>query len=92
MAVIHYLHNRMTIYKLLSDSMQKQNNTIQQILTNNKKQNQDIERTKWAKFTYIGRETKFVTNIFKNTNVKVTFTTDNATENYLTFKNRASYL
>jgi hypothetical protein len=103
MAAIHYFHNRMSTYKLLSDSMQKENNTIQQILTNNKydasilkkvkhkkKQKQYIERTKWAKFTYTGKETKFITKIFKNTNVKVTFTADNTKENHLTTSKKQS--
>jgi len=42
------------------------------------------EKTKWAKFTYIGRETRAVTKIFKNTNVKVTFGTDNTIGKLLT--------
>jgi hypothetical protein len=32
---------------------------------------------KWVKFTYIGRETRAITKIFKNTSVKVSFGTDN---------------
>ena len=32
---------------------------------------------KWAKFTYIGKETKFITKLFKNSPVKISFTTNN---------------
>jgi hypothetical protein len=32
---------------------------------------------KWAKFTYVGTETWFVTKVSNSTNVKVTFATDN---------------
>jgi hypothetical protein len=48
-----------------------------------KKQKQDVERTKWAKFTFVGKETRLITKIFKNTNVKITFTTDNKIKNHL---------
>ena len=44
--------------------------------------NIERKKTKWAKFTYIGREIRAVTKIFKNTNVKVTFATDNTIENF----------
>ena len=36
------------------------------------------------KFTYVGRETRIFTKIFKNTNVKVTFGTDNTIGKLLT--------
>jgi hypothetical protein len=35
-----------------------------------------IEKKKWATFTYIGRETTFITNIFKQTNIKIAFRTN----------------
>jgi len=31
--------------------------------------------TKWAKFTDVGRQTKFVTELFENSNLKVSFKT-----------------
>jgi len=42
----------------------------------------------WAKFIYVGKETRFITKIFKNTNVKVTFTTDNTIENLLATRHK----
>jgi len=48
-----------------------------------KKQKQDIRKGKWAKFTYTRKETKFITKLFKNTDVKVTFTADNTIERRL---------
>ena len=68
--------------------LEKGHNTILQIL-NKKKCDTSIlrtlntkkghkhreEKTKWAKFTYVGRETRAVTKILKNSNVKVTFGT-----------------
>jgi ABC-type methionine transport system ATPase subunit len=32
---------------------------------------------KWVKFTYIGKETRFITKLFKNTHLKVAYTTNN---------------
>jgi hypothetical protein len=68
MAAIHYLCNRMHTYNLTATEAQKEKDTIQQILMNNKydpslikdkkkenPQKQDTERTKWAKFTHIGK-------------------------------------
>jgi len=34
-------------------------------------------KVKWAKFVYIGKETKFITEIFNNSNPKISFTTQN---------------
>jgi len=91
MAAIHDLHNRMSTYEVSPENKQRERRTIQQILSNNKydpsiikeikhkmkDQAQDV-KIKWAKFTYIGREIRFITKAFKNTKVKITFTTENA--------------
>ena len=45
-----------------------------------------MPRTKWAKFTYVGRQTKTITNLFKNTSLKIAFTTDNTIKKILTQK------
>ena len=44
-----------------------------------KKQNHNTQtqKRKWARFIYIGKETRFITKLFKDTNVTVTFTTNN---------------
>jgi hypothetical protein len=68
MAAIHYLYKRMITY----DMSPENRHTIQQILRNNKynlsiikdmkhkkKDRVQEEKIKWAKFTYIGRETSF---------------------------------
>jgi hypothetical protein len=34
-------------------------------------------KTKWAKFTYTGKETKFISKLFNNVNLKIAFTTQN---------------
>ena len=31
-------------------------------------------KTKWAKFTYVGKETKFIIKIFNNTSLNIAFT------------------
>jgi hypothetical protein len=56
--------------------MKKEYDTIKQILYNNKYDVNILDRmkahkeaktkTKWAKFTYIRRQTKFITKLFKN--------------------------
>jgi hypothetical protein len=90
LAAIKYLANRMEIYNL-SATDEKENNTINQILYNNKydtsylnkftttenKAKLNTPNTKWVKFTYVGKETKFITQLFRNTTLKIAFTTQN---------------
>jgi hypothetical protein len=38
---------------------------------------------KWAKFTYIGKDTRFITKLFKDTNVRIVFTTNNTIGKHL---------
>ena len=106
MAAIRYLRNRMHSYNLNKTDAQKEKDTIQQILMNNKydpnliqnnknkrrdenkvnNQKPDTEGKKWAKFTHIGKETRFITKIFKKSNIKIALTTNNNIEKLLTLK------
>ena len=45
-----------------------------------------LPTTKWAKFTYIGKETKFITKLFKDSLIKITFTTRNTMKRLLSPK------
>ena len=98
-AAIRYLYNRIEMYNLTPQNRRKDSSEIQQILVNNKydastasrlnntkKQEQDIQKVKWAKFTYVGNETRLITKLFKHTNLKIAFTTDNTIERILSTK------
>ena len=102
-AAIRYFHNRLRTYGLTPRSRQKEENTVRQILNNNKydasiwekikkqkrnKQDDQKEKKRWAKFTYVGKETKLITKLFKDTNIKVAFTTDNTIGKRLTTKQK----
>jgi hypothetical protein len=39
--------------------------------------------TKWAKFIYVGKQTRLITKLFKNSNLKISFRTENTTEKLL---------
>jgi len=41
---------------------------------------------KWALFTYFGRETTFITNIFKKADIRITLRTNNTLQNLLMTK------
>jgi hypothetical protein len=41
---------------------------------------------KCAKFTYIGKETKFITKLFNDSSVKISFTTQNTIGKLLSLK------
>jgi len=83
----------MNTYDIDITNKQKELNTIKQIIQNNKydtsilnevqrsrekqEKEQNINKTKWASFTYVGKETRYITKLFKNTNVKVAYSTNN---------------
>jgi len=89
MAAVSYLTNRMNKYHLSTDNKDKERKIIKHILQVNKYDTSKIDippktknsktRTgiKWAKFTYVGKETKFITKLFKNSSVNVSYTTRN---------------
>jgi len=90
-AAIHYMLNRMNSYQLNKSSKEQEYNTIKQIMYNNKcepstlninitkhtEKQEKNDTQKWAKFMHIGKETKFITKLFKNSPVKISFTTNN---------------
>jgi len=103
-AAIRYYRNRLEMYKLTPESRQKEKDNMQHILVNNKyntpsigdfnnekrqRQKEQEQKQKWAKFTYIGKETKFITKLFKSTNVKTAFTTNTTIEKRLAGKQEA---
>jgi hypothetical protein len=51
------------------------------------KQNVDIDpehrKTKWATFTYSGKETRKITKLFKDTQIKIVLKTRNVIQNIL---------
>jgi len=98
-AVIRYYRNRLETYQLTPKNKEKEKEIIEQILANNKydphlltiepkkKKHDHItqpQKQRWAKFMYVGKETRFITKLFKHTNVKVTFSTNNTISRHLT--------
>ena len=55
-------------------------------VSNSKKHKNRTEKTHWSKFTYFGKETRAVTKVFRNTRIKVTYSTNNTLEKLLTKK------
>ena len=37
---------------------------------------------KWATFTYVGKQTTFISKLFKNTNIKIAYRTQTPLDNY----------
>jgi hypothetical protein len=98
MVAIKFLTNRRDTY--LNDNSRTQENIIHQILHNNygptfpqkpaKTPTQPDKPTpdnKWTRFTYFRKETRFITKLFKNTSVKVTYTTRNTINRLLSAQN-----
>jgi hypothetical protein len=85
LAAIRYFSNKIKTYNLYPRNKQRETNMLKHIIHNNKydisvlnkvtdtkeKQKQDNHNSKWDKFTYIGKEERFITKFFKNTDVKI---------------------
>jgi hypothetical protein len=41
-------------------------------------------KQRWTTFTYIGKETTYISNIFKHSNILITYLTNNTLQNHLT--------
>jgi hypothetical protein len=91
----------MNNYQLPSDKIQKEDNLVQQILHNNGydtpirktactnyKHKPSIAKTQWSKFTYVGKETRAITKVFKNTKLRVTYSMNNTLKKLLTKKHQ----
>jgi hypothetical protein len=103
-AALKYLYNRLNSYHLEDNEYNEEKHTIQDILSNNgfptltnkahtHKHSPPTPRNapdsqKWATFTYTGKETTFITNLFKKTNIKIAFRTNNTITNLLTTKHK----
>ena len=95
-AAIRYLTNITNTYNLSAVNKEKESNTIKHILYNNKRDISILNRfsktenkrkqTKWVKFTYVGKETKFITKLFIDSSVKTAFTTQNTIGKLLSSK------
>jgi hypothetical protein len=100
-AAVRFLMNRLNTYDLSNDNKRIEQHTIQCILKNHgyptslikqdKKHHREENKTSqrkgpWAKFTYIGKQTKFITKLFKQMPIRVTYTTNNTIGKLLTHK------
>ena len=45
-----------------------------------------MNSNEWISFTYVGKETKFITNLFRNTKLNISYRIKNTTEKHLTYK------
>jgi transposase-like protein len=100
-AAVRFLFNRLNSYNLQHEEYQQKLNTIHNILPNNSfpikphkphtlkptHQKNSTTPTKWARFTYIGKETSYITNIFRRTDLKIPLRTKNIIGNLLRLKN-----
>ena len=97
-ATVKFLYNRLNTYDLEKEEHEHELNIIH-ILHNNsfpikhqkpqihtlaqKKLSQTLKHS-WATFTYVGKETSYITNIFRQTDLRIAFRTNNTIGNLLT--------
>jgi general stress protein 26 len=100
---IKYLIDRMNTYPIFKENKSREAQYINIILKNNnyqlythKHNNKNKEnttntaqKTKWATFTYTGKETRTITRLFKDTNICIAYTTNNTLKKHLKQKRQA---
>ena len=100
-AAVRFLFNRLNSYNLDSEEYLHELNIIHNILYNNASQIKPQktptnklttasplrETQKWTSFTYVGNETSYITNIFRKTDLRITFRTNNTIGILLSCKN-----
>jgi hypothetical protein len=66
---------------------------------NHTKTQKDEGKEKWATFTYVGPETRSITNLFRHTNLKIAYRTTNTIKHHLsiemsleTYTTRVAYI
>jgi hypothetical protein len=92
---IKYLINCMNTYTLTHTNREHKLTLVNEMLKNNgyqqepttKPTNNTKREKKWATFTYFGPETRIITNLFRNTNIKIAYKTTDRIGHLLKPKN-----
>jgi hypothetical protein len=77
----HILHNKYDP-KLLDKFISTRNTNLQ--TQHDTHTTPPKQKTKWSTFTYTDPQTKFITKIFKNTNIRIAYKTNNTIKKLLT--------
>jgi hypothetical protein len=90
-AAIRHMVNRMNTYNLNDDSKYNEQQIIEQIAASNgfdttvvkhlnkprQKRSDKDNKKLWAKFTYLGKETRAITKLFKDTPIRIAYKVNN---------------
>jgi hypothetical protein len=100
-AAVIFLYNRLNTYQLHKEENSQEENAIHNILYNssfpirpqkpkipllNQRQSSPNLTHKWTVLTYIGRETTYISNIFKHSDIKIAYCTNTYIHSHLTYK------
>jgi hypothetical protein len=96
LAAIRYLCNRKDTYPIPIEHKQEEIRIINTIMHNNgyttptvehntkKKRNIiPVDSRKWATLTYVGKETRIIAKLFRNTNIRIAHTHHKVQQNYI---------
>jgi hypothetical protein len=97
-ATVRFLYNRLEVYQLHTAEYQHEEIIIHNIPHNNSflvlprkpyrrspsQLEKQLKKREWATFTYTGRETTFITKLFKHTNIRIAYRTNNNLLHHLT--------
>jgi hypothetical protein len=97
-AAIRFLYNRLNSYNLHNEDIIIHNIIYNNFfplhpqkpttLNRNQLQNPPTNKYRWVTFTYVGKETTYITSIFKHSNIRIAYHTNNTLQNHLTHNNQ----
>jgi hypothetical protein len=101
LAAIRYMTNRRNAYPISTEYKHNETQIMNTVLHNNgytplilsrkKRKPTNIipdATRKWATFIYVGKETRTITKLFKNTNLHIAYKTKNTLQKHLQLKNK----
>jgi len=101
-AAIRFLYNRLNSFHLLNEEYQHEENILHNnsyplfphkhnILNRNKPRKPLENRHRWTMFTYIGKETTYITNLFRQSNIQLSYRTNSTLLNHLSLNTQVPH-
>jgi hypothetical protein len=100
-AAIRYMTNKLNKYPISTNNKHKETQLINIILhtngyppqtlihiPNTNKISNTTQKQKWATCTYVGSRTRTITRLFRNTDIRIAYRTNNNIQNYLQIKDQ----
>jgi hypothetical protein len=99
LAAIRYLNNRKDTYPIPTEHKQEEIKVVNTLMRNNgyttptskhnavnKRNILPTDTRKWATLTYVGKERRVIAKLFRNSNIRIAYKTNNTLQKHLQLK------